>query len=55
MPATRSGTGEPSTRLAQTIDWPSASTMPQPVTASLRRSSWRIATTFAAFTMPTDK
>ena len=55
MPATRSGNGEPSSRLAQTTDWPSASTMPQPPTACRSRSFLRIATTLAAFTIPTDR
>ena len=48
MPATRSGTGRPSIRLAHTIDAPSALTRSHEPTISRRRGSLAICTTFAA-------
>ena len=52
MPVTRSGSGRPSRREAQTTAWPSASTRSQPQTACRSVSFLPIATTLAALTMP---
>ena len=48
MPVTRSGSGVPSMRAAQTTGWPSAVASSQPSTAARSAASRRYLTTFAA-------